>query len=67
MKWSFFVLFLLTLSTVVRAADFELQKGDHICIVGGTMAERMQHYGWLENATARKVSTARAGVPQLGL
>lgn len=26
----------------------ELQKGDHICILGGTNAERMQHFGWLE-------------------
>jgi putative heme-binding domain-containing protein len=26
----------------------ELRKGDHICIVGNTLAERMQHFGWLE-------------------
>lgn len=39
-------------SDVVRAADapakLELKKGDHICIIGNTLAERMQHYGWLE-------------------
>jgi glucose/arabinose dehydrogenase len=28
--------------------DLELNKGDHICILGGTLAERMQHFGWLE-------------------
>ncbi len=33
---------------VALSAEFELKKGDHICIVGGTVAERMQHYGWLE-------------------
>ena len=53
MKWSLFAILLVTLTLVTQsagtqAADFALQKGDHICIVGGTMAERMQHYGWLE-------------------
>ncbi|MCY2963596.1 MAG: GDSL-type esterase/lipase family protein [Planctomycetota bacterium] len=35
-------------AAAVPAADLELKKGDHICIVGGGVAERMQHYGWLE-------------------
>jgi glucose/arabinose dehydrogenase len=26
----------------------KLEKGDHICIIGNTLAERMQHDGWLE-------------------
>ncbi len=43
-----FALFVLFSTSLVQSADFELQKGDHICIVGGTMAERMQHFGWLE-------------------
>lgn len=30
------------------AAVFELQKGDHVCIIGNTLAERMQHVGWME-------------------
>jgi putative heme-binding domain-containing protein len=25
-----------------------LEKGDHICIIGNTLADRMQHDGWLE-------------------
>lgn len=29
-------------------AKLELKKGDHITIVGNTLAERMQHHGWLE-------------------
>jgi putative heme-binding domain-containing protein len=27
---------------------FKLEKGDHICIIGNTLADRMQHDGWLE-------------------
>lgn len=52
MKWT--VVGLLTFLVVsagqlASAAELlELKKGDHICIVGGTFAERMQHYGWLE-------------------
>ena len=26
----------------------EIKKGDHICIIGNTLADRMQHDGWLE-------------------
>jgi putative heme-binding domain-containing protein len=33
---------------LAHAQKLELQKGDHICIVGNTLAERMQHVGWLE-------------------
>lgn len=32
----------------VQADEFKLEKGEHICIVGNTLAERMQHFGWLE-------------------
>lgn len=45
------VIAILTLFLVppVRSAEpLELKKGDHICIVGNTLAERMQHFGWLE-------------------
>ena len=30
------------------AWPFKLEKGDHICIIGNTLADRMQHDGWLE-------------------
>ncbi|MBL8792974.1 MAG: dehydrogenase, partial [Planctomycetia bacterium] len=30
------------------AAGFELRPGDHICLIGNTLADRMQHDGWLE-------------------
>ncbi len=36
-------------AAVLNAADpLVLSQGDHICIIGNTLAERMQHYGWLE-------------------
>jgi glucose/arabinose dehydrogenase len=39
---------LLSLSTAAMAQTFTLNKGDHICIIGNTLADRMQHDGWLE-------------------
>src|SRR5262249_6593155 len=35
-------------ASLADAQVFELKKGDHICIVGNTLADRMQHFGWLE-------------------
>jgi glucose/arabinose dehydrogenase/azurin len=32
----------------MAAAGFELRPKDHICIIGNTLAERMQYDGWLE-------------------
>ena len=29
-------------------APFQLNKGDHVCIIGNTLAERLQHDGWFE-------------------
>src|SRR5262249_20897100 len=30
------------------APRLEVKPGDHICIIGNTLADRMQHDGWLE-------------------
>jgi putative heme-binding domain-containing protein len=30
------------------AEKFTLHPGDHVCIIGNTLADRMQHDGWLE-------------------
>ena len=35
-------------TTTASAASLELKKGDHICLIGNTLADRMQHDGWLE-------------------
>src|SRR5262245_28827000 len=29
-------------------ARLEIRPGDHICLIGNTLADRMQHDGWLE-------------------
>ena len=43
------ILGLAFLAPTASAADpFKLEKGDHICIIGNALAERMQHDGWLE-------------------
>ncbi len=42
------LLFVVIVATVTQAQTFELQKGDHICLVGNTLAERMQFFGNLE-------------------
>ena len=31
-----------------QSARLEIKPGDHICIIGNTLADRMQHDGWLE-------------------
>ena len=39
----------LTLLGLASAAEaLDLKKGDHIVLLGNTLAERMQHHGWLE-------------------
>ncbi len=48
MKRSLCVVVLALVGSVAEAQSLEVRKGDHICIVGGAMAERMQHFGWLE-------------------
>ncbi|MGB1930734.1 MAG: azurin, partial [Mariniblastus sp.] len=43
-----------TLSVAISASnaeaqsEFEFKSGDNICFIGNTLADRMQHYPWLE-------------------
>ncbi len=39
---------LLLLVSSALAEGLQLNQGDHVCLVGNALAERMQHYGWLE-------------------
>lgn len=48
MRFTAAALLLAIFPFLAAAGDLELKKGDHICIVGNTLADRMQHYGWLE-------------------
>lgn len=47
------------LATATNAAEpaLKLEKGDHICILGNTLAERMQHDGWLETLLYNRFPT----------
>src|SRR4026208_2335243 len=43
------VALMCTVPAVPRAADpFPLSPGDHVCIIGNTLAERIQYDGWLD-------------------
>ena len=43
--------------TPAAAADpFDSKPGDHICIIGNTLADRMQHDGWLETLPPQPAS-----------
>jgi putative heme-binding domain-containing protein len=44
------VLLGLSVPSAIRADEpkLEIKQGDHICIIGNTLADRMQHDGWLE-------------------
>ena len=35
-------------SAAAQGPELKLQKGDHICLIGNALGERMQHDGWLE-------------------
>src|ERR1051325_7934888 len=39
---------LVLLSVSAGAQSLRLNKGDHICLIGNALADRMQHHGWLE-------------------
>src|SRR3982074_493125 len=48
-----FLLFCLSVSSAAFTASnaapaLELKQGDHITLIGNTLADRMQHDGWLE-------------------
>ena len=43
----FLTLILIALGQL-QAQPLTLKKGDHICLIGNTLAERMQHFGYFE-------------------
>ena len=43
-----FAVLVLLMTGCSRDAGIELEKGDRIAIIGNSLAERMQHDGWLE-------------------
>ena len=39
---------LATASAAVAQSKLDLKAGDHVALLGGALADRMQHHGWLE-------------------
>ncbi len=50
----------------VAAEPFELKQGDHIGILGNTLADRMQHDGWLESFLQTRFPKHNVVVRNLG-
>jgi len=48
MKFLQAVLAAVLVATLAPAAPLELKPGDHVCVIGNTLAERQQHDGWIE-------------------
>ena len=47
-KHLFAIFAILLTTTFAHAGPLVLKKGDRISLVGNTLAERMQHHGWME-------------------
>src|SRR5688572_15800077 len=58
MRYRIVLSVLLLLSTLGMQAqspsELALKPGDHIALLGGTLADRMQHHGWLETLLVAK-------------
>ncbi len=48
------------------APAIELRKGDHVSLVGNTLAERMQHAGWLETLLQARFPDRELVIRNLG-
>ena len=63
------VLSLGALVTAARAAEqsmLELKPGDHVAIIGNTLADRMQHFGYLETLLHHRFPQHQLVVRNLG-
>src|SRR6187200_158967 len=54
------------LPTQASPARLALRKGDHVVIVGNTLAERMQYFGWFETLLHARFSDHNLVVRNLG-
>jgi putative heme-binding domain-containing protein len=66
MKLTLPLLAALLIPGLVHAAPFELKAGDHVCIIGNTLADRMQHDGWLETLLQARFPTHKFVFRNLG-
>jgi putative heme-binding domain-containing protein len=49
-----------------QASRLDIQEGDHICIIGGGVADSMQHSGWLETLLQSRFPQQRLVIRNLG-
>jgi len=61
-----FLLLLVASAVPATAAELQLHKGDHICIIGNTLAERMQYFGWLETCLHHRFPEHELVIRNLG-
>jgi azurin/lysophospholipase L1-like esterase len=47
-------------------AEFSFNEGDHICLIGNSLAERMQHHGWLETLLQSQLPNKNLVIRNLG-
>ncbi|HSG69233.1 MAG TPA: GDSL-type esterase/lipase family protein, partial [Planctomycetaceae bacterium] len=59
------VLSVLFIPSISPAAELELQQGDHICLVGNALGERMQHHNWWETLLHQKFPSKELTVRNL--
>src|SRR4051812_20470813 len=61
---------LLVIQTPLRSAEkpatLEVRPGDHVCFIGNTLADRMQHDGWLEAYLHSRFPTYNLTIRNLG-
>ena len=57
---------IFALACSASAQNLELKKGDHIAIVGNTLADRMQHDGWLETRLQARFPESDLVIRNLG-
>jgi glucose/arabinose dehydrogenase len=59
---------LLCFASRALAAEplLKLEKGDHICYIGNTLPDRMQHFGWLETLIYSRFPDQELVVRDLG-
>jgi putative heme-binding domain-containing protein len=67
-RWYIFTLAAASLAApaFARAEAIEIKPGDHIAIIGNTLADRMQHDGWLETYLQAQFPTHKLVVRNLG-
>src|SRR5437764_12211637 len=58
----------VALAGFARAQEGEslFQPGDHVCIIGNTTAERIQHDGWLETRLQERFPKHKLTIRNLG-